>query len=108
MESLDEDVATQTIEEGIKYTISKTQENCQLAGVYKSSWEPSQGEVLSTYLHNRVMPGVGKIGAAFLLNSGDASLNSEVQEIAQNLAMHAAAMKPSYTQVAELPEDVIA
>ena len=54
------------------------------------------------------MPGVGKIGAAFLLGSGDASLNSEVQGIAQNLAMHAAAMKPSYTQVDELPEDVIA
>ena len=28
LESLDPDVPTQTVEEGIKYTISKTQENC--------------------------------------------------------------------------------
>jgi hypothetical protein len=34
LKSLDSDVATQTIEEGIKYVISKTQENCRLNKVY--------------------------------------------------------------------------
>jgi hypothetical protein len=33
--SLDADVASQTIEEGIKYVISKTQENCKLTKVYQ-------------------------------------------------------------------------
>ena len=63
--------------------------------------------MLHTYLHNKVMPGVGKIGAIFILDSGDSSLNEPVSEIAQNLAMHAAAMKPSYTQVDELPQESI-
>ena len=53
------------------------------------------------------MPGVGKIGAIFILDSGDSSLNEPVSQIAQNLAMHAAAMKPSYTQVDELPQESI-
>lgn len=75
--------------------------------MFKSTWDPAQGEVLSSYLHNKVMPGVGKIGAVFLLESGDSSLNSEVSAIAENLAMHAAAMKPSYTKVEEVPEDVL-
>jgi len=50
---------------------------------------------------------VGKIGAIFLMDSGDAALNPEVATIAQNLAMHAAAMKPSYTNIEQIPEDSI-
>ena len=34
-------------------------------------------------------------------------MNDKVQEIAQSLAMHTAAMKPSYTQIAELPASAI-
>ena len=75
VESLDPDQADQSMEEGIKYTISKTQENCQLSRVYKTQYDPSQGQVLCSYLHNQVLPGVGKIGTTFLLESGDASLN---------------------------------
>ena len=33
--SLDSDISSQTIEEGIKYIISKTQENCKLTKVYQ-------------------------------------------------------------------------
>ena len=33
--SLDADVGSQTIEDGIKYIISKTQENCKLTKVYQ-------------------------------------------------------------------------
>ncbi len=35
IKSLDADVASQTIEEGIKHVISKTQENCKLTKVYQ-------------------------------------------------------------------------
>ena len=63
---------------------------------------------MCSYLHNKVLPGVGKIGTTFLLESGDASLNPQVAEIARSLAMHAAAMKPSFTVVDDLPEASIA
>ena len=94
VDSLDPDVPSQLMKDGITFTISKTQENCQLARIYKASWDPSQGEVLVSYLHNKVLPGVGKIGSVFvsvlsacltlllpppqLLESGDSSLNDEV------------------------------
>ena len=34
-------------------------------------------------------------------------MNEKVEEIAQSLAMHAAAMKPSYTEVDQLPAQAI-
>lgn len=43
VESLDPDANTQTIEDAIKYLISKTQENCQLTKVFQKEWNPSQG-----------------------------------------------------------------
>ena len=71
--------------------------------MYKAEWDPAQGQVMCSYLHNKVLPGVGKIGTTFLLESGDASVNPQLSEVARSLAMHAAAMKPSYTSVDELP-----
>ncbi len=68
-----------------------------LSRVFKTKFDAAQGQVIHSYLHNKVLPGVGRIGSIFLLESGDASLNGEVGQIAQSLAMHAAAMKPSYT-----------
>lgn len=58
-------------------------------------------------MHNRVLPGVGKIGSAFILDSGKESLNEPVGQIAKNLAMHAAAMKPGFTSIDQVPQDVI-
>lgn len=43
---LDDSVSSQTIEEGLKFTISKTQENCQLVKAFKTNWDPTQGEVM--------------------------------------------------------------
>ena len=64
--SLDPDVKSQTIEEAIKFVISKTQENCQLARIFKTSFSERNGEVVATYLHNKLSPGIGKIGAVFV------------------------------------------
>jgi len=50
-----------------------------------------------------VLPGIGKIGTAFILDSGSEGLNEQVSEIARNLAMHAAAMKPGYTEKEDVP-----
>jgi hypothetical protein len=65
--NVDPDSPTQqTILDGIKFTISKTQENCQLQRVFKATWKPENGEVLHAYLHNKVRPGIGKIGSIFV------------------------------------------
>ena len=43
---LDADVGSQNIEEGLKFTISKTQENVQLVKAYSQHWNPEKGEVM--------------------------------------------------------------
>jgi len=43
---LDPDVSSQNITEGLKFTISKTQENVQLVKVFQRAWNPDEGEVL--------------------------------------------------------------
>lgn len=105
LRSVDPDVATQTMEEAIKFTGAKTQENCQIARIFKSSWDSSKGEVAQTYLHNQVKPGVGKIGSIFVLESGNEKINEAVRQIAATLAMHTAAMKPSFISMDEVPEE---
>ena len=38
LKSLDHDFPSQTIEEAVKFVVSKTQENCQLARVFKANY----------------------------------------------------------------------
>ena len=64
--SLDPAVEKQSIQEGIKFVISKTQENCQLARVFKAQFDSGKGQVCSTYLHNKSAPGIGKIASIFV------------------------------------------
>jgi elongation factor Ts len=68
--------------------IQKTGENIQLGDVYEVS-----GEVLGNYLHN------GKIGVIVSLEGGNT-------EIAKDIAMHIAAMKPEYISPDEITDDV--
>ena len=42
-----------------------------------------------------------------MLETGDQTLNEEVEQIAKTLAMHAAAMKPSYLSKEEIPRESI-
>jgi translation elongation factor EF-Ts len=64
--SLDPELPSQTIEEAIKFVISKTQENCQLARIFRTTFDEKQGEVVASYLHNKLSPNVGRIGAVFV------------------------------------------
>ena len=41
LDNLDPDVPAQLIEDGIKFTISKTQENLKLSRVFKASFDPN-------------------------------------------------------------------
>lgn len=50
-------------------------------------------------------PGVGKIGSIFVLESGNEKINDAVRSIAATLAMHTAAMKPSFISIEEVPEE---
>lgn len=101
--SLDKEVAKQTVEDGIKFVISKTQENCQLARVYKANFDQDKGHYCATYLHNSSSDRIGKIGTVFLLKSCP-SVKEELAEIARTLCMHTAAMKPSYHSIDQVPE----
>jgi elongation factor Ts len=68
--------------------IQKTGENIQLGDIYEVD-----GDVLGSYLHNN------KIGVIVSLIGGNS-------EIAKDIAMHIAAMKPEYISPAEITEDV--
>lgn len=70
---IDDSVASQNIEEGLKYVISKTQENVQLVKVFKTNWNPSEGEALHAYIHGQTQKGsgMGKIGSVVHLSRQD-------------------------------------
>ncbi|MBI2630631.1 translation elongation factor Ts [Candidatus Nomurabacteria bacterium] len=67
--------------------IQKTGENIQLGEVYEVT-----GDVLESYLHNN------KIGVIVSLKDGN-------PELARDIAMHIAAMKPEYIYANEVSED---
>lgn len=75
-------------EDMINPVIQKTGENIELGDVYEV-----KGEVLGNYVHN------GKIAVVVSLEGGNT-------ELAKDLAMHIAAMKPEYIGREEIDEDV--
>jgi len=52
--------------------------------------------VFHSYLHNKVSDNIGRIGSAFLMNSGSADANASCLAVARTMAIHSAAMKPGY------------
>ncbi len=68
--------------------IQKTGENIQLGDMYEVS-----GDILGSYVHNN------KIAVIVSLVGGDV-------ELAKDIAMHVAAMKPEYIREEEITEDV--
>jgi elongation factor Ts len=68
--------------------IQKTGENIQLGDVYEVT-----GDVLGNYVHNN------KIGIIVSLEGGNT-------ELAKDIAMHIAAMKPEYISKEEISEDI--
>jgi elongation factor Ts len=107
---LDDGVTSQSIEEGIKYVIAKTQENCQLVKIMKLKWNPDEGDVLQAYIHSQTSKdsGMGKIGSVVHLTRQDkqAANSQELNKIASSLTMHIAAMKPAFKREADIPEIV--
>jgi len=67
--------------------------------VFQTQWNPSEGDVIGAYIHGQTAQGsgMGKIGSIIHMTRQDQlSGDDEFQQLASNLAMHIAAMKPSF------------
>ena len=60
-----------------------------------------------SYLHNKVNDNIGRIGSAFLMNSGSQEANEKVNDVARTMAIHSAAMKPGYLNIEDVDEKTI-
>ena len=65
VESLDAQMSSQTIQDAIKYTIAKTQENVQLLKAFQTDWSDENGDALEFYIHQQTVKGsgIGKLGS---------------------------------------------
>ena len=102
-------MSSQTIEDGLKYTISRTQENIQLVKAFQTNWNPEQGEVLQAYIHGQTEKGsgMGRIGTLIHLTTTPAISDlPELDTMASQLTKHIAAMKPAYLKENDIPDSV--
>ena len=108
VQPLDADVSSQNLTEGLKYTISKTQENVQLVKVFQKAWNPEEGEAIQAYIHGQTAKGsgLGKLGSLIHLSRADGEQSAVLDGMATQLAMHIAAMKPAYLKEEDIPESV--
>jgi len=82
-----------TLDQLRKELIAKIGENIQVRRVSQTSTEDDNG-VIGTYSHG------GRIGVAVVLKGGD-------EELAKDIAMHIAAVKPEYISADDVPADVL-
>ena len=61
--------------------------------------------VVTSYVHNKVAPGLGRIGVIVALESAGDS--SKIEEVGKLIAMHAAALHPHATTVEDLDPKVV-
>lgn len=99
--SFDPDLKEMTAEEGLKYLISKTRENCTIGGVVRKN--VSGTKRFGSYLHGSVDKELGKTGVIVLVD-GD-NQTADYHPIANVIAMHIAAMRPKYLSREAVPED---
>lgn len=100
---IDDSVSSQNFEDGLKFLISKVQENCKIGRVYQR--RRGEGEVFGSYVHNHLKPGIGKIGSIVMLENCDNKQEKGVKGAVQ-VAMHAAAMNPLYLNESQIPEEI--
>jgi len=91
------------VEEQLNHLIATVGENMALRRV---SVLTSPDGSLSSYLHNALAPGLGKIGV--LVNLQSAGDGEKLQELGKQLAMHVAAAKPQAVSGSDLDADVVA
>jgi elongation factor Ts len=88
-----------TVEAELTHLIATIGENLVLRRVRRLS--AGQGAVFS-YVHNALGPGIGKIGVIVALTS--TAVLDELAPLGKQLAMHVAAARPLYLDIASVPE----
>jgi elongation factor Ts len=91
-----------TVQEKLTDNIAKIGENQSLRRA--AVLEVNEGAVVS-YVHNQVVPGLGKIGVLVALDS--AAPAETLQALGKQIAMHVAAAHPLALSAEELPADLI-
>ena len=91
-----------TVTEALTENIAKIGENQSLRRA--AVLEVNEGAVVS-YVHNQVVPGLGKIGVLVALES--AAPAETLQALGKQIAMHVAAAHPLALSAEELPADLI-
>lgn len=91
-----------SVDEYLKELVGTIGENMNLR---RAACLEVENGVVSTYVHNKVVEGAGKIGVLVALDStGD---KEKLEALGRNLAMHIAAMSPLALTPEELDQDVI-
>ena len=91
-----------SVEEELTYLISTIGENIVLRRIKRLSTD--EGGV-SSYVHNALGPGIGKIGVLVTLDSSAPA--DQLAELGKQLAMHIAAANPLYLDIASVPRDAL-
>ena len=108
-ENLDELIKKQVDERNISVKdyitemIASIGENINLRRLSKISLK--NNGIISSYIHNKVIDGMGKIGVVVALESeADKSI---LEDLGKKIAMHIAATNPISISIDEIPEDVL-
>ena len=76
--------------------------------IFKTRWNPDEGDALQAYVHGQTQKGsgIGKIGSVVHLTRADHKQNEKLDIMAGQLAMHIAAMKPTFLKEEDIPAEV--
>lgn len=111
LSNIDLELKGLTLNECLKYLISKTGENCQIKNLILLKYNP-ENEVAGTYLHNTIEATVGKKAALVVLQFDQGTKLTENQknklkDLADQVAMQIVASKPKYLNKEDIPSDVL-
>jgi elongation factor Ts len=106
VQPIDSTLASQTVDEGRLFTISKTQENCEIRRV--NTLLSDERSVVSHYIHNSLTAHLGMSGCIIRLaaESSIAKHQTKLQDLAYKLCMQVIAGKPQYLNECQVPAKV--
>lgn len=107
---IDNEIKGLTINECVKYLISKTGENCQIKNLILHKFNP-ENEVVGIYLHNSAGKNIGKKASFVILQTDNLKMSenqrNKFKELADQVAMQVIACKPKYLNRSEIPEEIL-
>lgn len=106
VQPIDSSLTSQTVDEGRLFTISKTQENCEIRRV--NTLLSDDRSVVSHYIHNSLTANLGMSGCIIRLaaESSIAKHQAKLQDLANKLCMQVIAGKPQYLNESSVPAKV--